>query len=100
MGEARLLPEAEAELDEIWLYAARESASIEIANRLIDSITERFWLLAQHPQIGRRRDADLRPGLRSFSVGAYVIIYRIEGDDVLILHVMRGSRDIAGLLED
>jgi toxin ParE1/3/4 len=59
-----------------------------------------FGLLAQHPQIGRRRDADLRPGLRSFSVGEYVIVYRIEGEDVLILHVMRGSRDIAGLLEN
>lgn len=37
-----LLPEAEAELDSIWLYVARESGSVEIANRLIDAITERF----------------------------------------------------------
>ena len=79
---------------------ARESGSSDIATRLIEVITDRFWLLAQHPQIGRRRDADLRPGLRSFSVGEYVIVYRIEGEDVLILHVMRGSRDIAGLLEN
>ena len=96
----RLLPEAEAELDDIWLYVARESGSIEIANRLIDIITQRFRLLAQHPQIGRRRDHDLRPGLRSFPVGEYVIIYRIEGDEALIIHVMRGSRDIEGLLND
>jgi len=48
--------------------------------------------------MGRRRDHDLRPGLRSFPVGEYVIIYRVEGPDVLILHVMRGSRDIEGLL--
>jgi plasmid stabilization system protein ParE len=39
----------------------------------------------------------LRPGLRSFSVGEYVIIYRIQDEDVVILHVMRGSRDIAAL---
>ena len=96
----RLLPEAAAELDDIWLYVARESGSIEIANRLIDTITDRFWLLAQHPQIGRRRDGDLWRGLRSFPVGEYVIIYRIEDDDALILHVMRGSRDIEGLLND
>src|SRR5258705_11854483 len=94
----RLLPQAEAELDDMWLYVARESGSIEIANRLIDSITDRFWLLAQHPQIGRRRDHDMRPSLRSFVAGEYVIIYRIEGEDVLILHVMRGSRDIPELL--
>ena len=95
----RLLPEAEAELDDIWLYVARESGSIDIANRLIDAITERFWLLGQHPQIGRRRDHDLRPSLRTFPVGEYVIVYRIEGEDALILHVIRGSRDIVGQLE-
>ena len=52
MGGYRLLPVVEAELDDIWLYVARESGSVEIANRLIDAITGRFWLLAQHPQIG------------------------------------------------
>ena len=96
----RLLPEAEADLDDIWLHVARESSSIVIANRVIDTITERFWLLGQRPQIGRRRDHDLHPGLRSFPVGEYVIIYRIEEDDALILHVMRGNRDIEGLLND
>jgi toxin ParE1/3/4 len=98
MGGYRLLPRAEAELDDIWLYVARESGSIAIANRLIDAITDRFLLLAQHPQIGRRRDHDLRPGLRTFVVGEYVIIYRIEVVDVLILDVIRGSRDIPELL--
>lgn len=95
-----LFPEAEAELDDIWLYVARASGSIEISNRLIDAITEQFWLLGQYPQMGRRRDHDLRPGLRSFPVGEYVIIYRVEGADAIILHVMRGSRDIEGLLND
>ena len=45
----------------------------------------------------RARDEDLRPGLRSFPVGEYVIIYRIQDEDVLILRVLRGSRDIAVL---
>jgi hypothetical protein len=57
-----------------------------------------FYLLASHPHIGRHRDEDLRPGLRSFRVGEYVIIYRTEDQDVLILHVFRGSRDIEALL--
>jgi toxin ParE1/3/4 len=74
-----LQPEAQADLDEIWLYVTHESGSVEIATRLIDAITERFWLLAQHPQIGRQRDHDLRPGLRSFPVGEYVIFYRSGG---------------------
>lgn len=89
----RLSPEAESELDGIWLRVASESGSIESADRIIDAITDRFWLLARHPQIGRRRD-DLRSGLRSFSAEDYTILYRIDDDDVLILHVVHGARDI------
>ena len=96
----RLLPGAGLDLDDIWTYVARASGSIEIANRLIDAITDHCWLLGQHPQIGRCRDHDLRPGLRSFPVGEYVIIYRVEGDEALVLHVIRGSRDFEGLMKD
>jgi plasmid stabilization system protein ParE len=48
--------------------------------------------------MGRRRDEDLRPGLRSFPADDYVIIHRIvEGGVVLILHVVHGRRDIVAL---
>jgi len=96
MGHLRS-PQADSDLDDIWYYVATKSGSIEIADRLIDSIADRFLLLARHPYIGRARDADLRPGLRSFLVGNYVIIYRIQDADVLILRVVRGSRDIEAL---
>jgi toxin ParE1/3/4 len=92
----RLAPQAEDELDEIWYYIARESGSVAIADRLIDLITERFLLLGEYPYMGRSRD-DLRAGLRSFPAGQYVIIYRVEDENVLILHVVRGSRDIEAL---
>ena len=100
MGECHLSPRAESDLDDIWLFVARQSGSIDAADRVIDSLTDRFWLLAQHSRIGRRRDHDLRPGLHSFPVGEYVIVYRIEDEDVVILHVKRGSRDIASQLEN
>jgi len=32
------------------------------------------------------------------TVGERVIIYRLEKEDVLILHVFRGSRDLEALL--
>jgi plasmid stabilization system protein ParE len=38
----RLAPSAEADLDDIWLHVAKESGSIEIANRSIDTFTDRF----------------------------------------------------------
>jgi toxin ParE1/3/4 len=90
--------QVEADLDLIWAYVAKQSGSVDVANRVIDSITDHFFLLSRHPQLGRRRDDDLRPGLRSVSVSGYVIIYRIENEDVLILHVVHGCRDIQTLL--
>ena len=99
MSEFRLSPEAEGELDGIWLHIARESGSIDIATRALESLTERFWLLARYPYMGRRRDRDLRPGLRSFTAGDYFIIYSIVDEDVvLILRVLHGSRDLVVLL--
>ena len=65
----RAAPRAEADLDDIWLYVARESGSIEIANRLIDTITDRFYALAQFPYLGRSREEDFGPGYRSLAVG-------------------------------
>jgi toxin ParE1/3/4 len=47
--------------------------------------------------VGRLRD-DLRSGLRSFPVGRYVILYRIEDEDVLILNVVAADRDLDRLL--
>ncbi len=95
----RLASQAEIELDEIWYYTATESGSVEIADRLIDRLTECFFVLATHPHMGRRRD-DLRTGagLRSFPVGRFIIFYRITGKDVDILHVISAARDIEPLL--
>jgi len=72
---------------------------LAIANRLVESITERFVLLGTHPSAGRRRD-DLRPGIRSFPVGNYLLLYRIEDEDVLIQRVLHGSRDLRALLRE
>ena len=93
----RRSPQAESDLDDIWYYVASRSGSLDVADRFIDSITARFCLVASRPNIGRSRDEDLRPGLRSFPVGEYVIIYRIQDEDVVILRVLRGSRNIEAL---
>ena len=93
----RVAPQAAADLDGIWYYVAIESGNAEIADRFVDSITERFLLLAGHPYLGRPRDDDLGIGLRSFPVGEYVIVYLVENEDVLILRVVHGRRDLEEL---
>ncbi len=93
----RLSPRAQSDIDDIAYYVSVESGSLETADRLIESIYSRFLLLGEYPHAGRRRD-DLRTGLRIFPSGEYVVLYRVEGDDVLILRVVRGSHDLEALL--
>ena len=95
----RLAPQAEADLEDIAFYVSLESGSLEVAERVIQSIAERFELLDAYPHAGRARD-DLRPGIRAFPVGDYVVLHRVEGDDVLIVRVVRGSRDLEALVHD
>jgi len=96
----RLSESARTALDDIWYYVATQSGSETIADRLIDQLAQRFFMLAQHPYVGRARDEDLRPGLRTFPVGMYIIVYRVVDEEVWILFVTRGDRDIAALLPE
>jgi plasmid stabilization system protein ParE len=57
----RISVEVEAELDAIWGYIATESGDTEVAGRLVNSITDRLFMLSKHPELGRRRDHDLSP---------------------------------------
>ncbi len=66
---------------------------------MIDSITERFFLHASHPHLGRARDDDFGVGARRFPVAEYDIIYCLKNADVLILRVAHGRRDIAALFD-
>lgn len=72
---------------------------MEVANRLVDSITDRFLYLARFPYMGRARDHDLAEGLRSFAVKGHIIVYCIEGYEVSILRVVHGRRELERLFE-
>jgi len=89
----RLAPQARTDLDEIWLYVARESGSGPIATRLIDSIAGKFMLLAQHPFIGRSLAASQHPNVRSLTAGNYLIFYSPKVDELRILRIIHASRD-------
>jgi toxin ParE1/3/4 len=93
----RVAPRVETDLDNNWLYVAKESGCIEIANHLIDTITDRFLVLRSFPYIGRSRESDFGPGYRTTAVGEYVIVYCVENEDVLILRVVHGRRDLEAL---
>lgn len=93
----RVSRQAEADLTDIWCYAAKESGGMDIADRLIESITRRFLLLSLYPHLGRRRDDMFGTGVRTFPVDEYVVVYSVDEFDVLVLRVVHGRRDIQAL---
>jgi toxin ParE1/3/4 len=92
----RLSPLAEADIEDLAYSLFLQTGSLDTAYRLIELIAERFILLGIHPRAGRRRD-DLRQGTRVFPVGEYLVLYRIDGQSVVVQRVVRGSRDLASL---
>ena len=92
MKRIRVAGPAERDLDDIWYYIAKNSGSIEVANGVVDSITETFALFARAPDAGTARD-EIEAGLRGFPVGRYIIYYRESGQYVVISRVIHGMRD-------
>jgi toxin ParE1/3/4 len=82
---------AQQDLHEIFLYWAKR-ASLDVADRIIDSVVDRFWLLGEHPDAGRLSE-DIGPGVRCFPAGKYLIYYRNARQQTDILHIFHGARE-------
>jgi toxin ParE1/3/4 len=83
---------AERDLDDIWYRIATDSGSIDIANGVVDSVTEVFALFAHAPEAGTKRD-EIDDGVRGFPVGKYIVYYRESGPFVIVSRVIHGMRD-------
>jgi toxin ParE1/3/4 len=90
MKRYRISRDARADLDGIFTYWA-ERAGLDVADRLVDAIVERFWILAEYPDCGRKCD-DIEPGMRCFPAGKYLIYYHLRRRGVEIAHIFHGSR--------
>jgi len=75
------------------LHAFLAIQSREAAQRAAQTIRQGVKVLAVYPEVGRLID-DLPPEFREwviqFGHGAYVVLYRYDGKDVLILAVRHG----------
>jgi toxin ParE1/3/4 len=96
----RIAPHARADLDEIWLYIARESNSSSIATRTIASIADKFGLFARFPHLGKSLESDMRPNIRTFPVSSYMIFYSAKQSEIRILRIIHGSRDMQAFFSD
>lgn len=95
MKHFRLALQAQIDLDDIWVFIAEDS--VEAADRFHDLLLTKFLVIAEQPMIGRSRE-DLRPELRGFVVGNYIIFYRNTLEHIEIVRVLHGARDIENIL--
>jgi toxin ParE1/3/4 len=87
----RISKDAREDLDEIFAYW-RDRVGLPTADRLIDSIMERFWLIGAHPSAGHRVEGT-GPDVRCFPAGKYLIYYRKTKRAIDILHIFHRARD-------
>jgi toxin ParE1/3/4 len=92
----RLSPLAQHDIEDIAFYIALDNYGA--AQRLVGRLFETFTLLADQPEIGRKRD-DLG-NVRSFVVKPYVVFYRHTEGGVEIVRILHGARDIISIFED
>ena len=89
-----------ADLDEILLYIA-DRDGLDRALYVHQKFEEAFAALAATPLMGTVRSELTGAQQRWwFGVFNYAIIYRPMDDDVVILRVLHGARDLAAMFDD
>jgi toxin ParE1/3/4 len=94
MRRFRLSPLAKSDLAEIRRYIRQDRPSA--ADRQIARFFQTFRTLGKNSEMGQRRP-ELGAGLRTFSVGNYVVVYRPFVEGVEIARVVSGYRDFEAL---
>lgn len=97
MKDPLITPQAQADLEEAWLYVANGGEAL--ADQFLDKIHQLCRQLARFPGIGRDR-SNLAANLRSFAVKPFVIFFRPADDTVEIIRILHGRRDIDTIFEE
>lgn len=94
----RLTEPAIWDIEQIADYIARESGLAQ-AERFLTRLDAKFFRIAQFPNLGRQRN-EILPRLRSFPLDQYLILYIPVNQDVDILRVVSGYRDLPALFNN
>jgi len=92
----RLTPAAQNDLEDIWLYTARQW-SVAQADRYTDILEDTLERLLFMPEMARER-AEVDPPVRIHPSAEHLIIYRIRDDHLAILRVLGAGQDWQAIL--
>lgn len=88
----RLSLQAEADLEEIWVYTF-ETWSIEQADRYHNDLMAAIVALASGSRIGRA--VDIREGYFKHPVGSHVIFYRRSDASIDVVRILHQRMDVS-----
>jgi len=91
----RISRQADKDIAGICDYIAQDN--LKAADRLDSRIHETIKTLAQFPRMGHIRTDVSDPRYRFWSVGNYVIAYRIQRSQLVVVRVVHGARDFRSL---
>ena len=94
MGRVRFSLRARVDLLDLWSHVAERDPSQ--ADDILDRIEAGCRILQDHPRFGRARP-DVGEGARMLVIGRWLALYRIMGNDVQIVRVVDGARDLKQL---
>jgi toxin ParE1/3/4 len=97
MPPIRRSRDADDDILAIWDYIDLVNPSA--ARRWVDAIFQRWTILSDHPYAGEARE-ELGPGARVLVYRHYVIVYEVRPEEVVILRVFDGRRDLQRALRD
>ena len=88
---------AEGHLNAVYAHIAQDSP--EYARHMVDRLTRRSQQIADFPSSGRRVPEYDIDQIREVIEGFFRIIYHIKPDQIDILPVIHGARDVLGRSE-
>ncbi|MEM1253940.1 MAG: type II toxin-antitoxin system RelE/ParE family toxin [Cyanobacteria bacterium P01_H01_bin.21] len=97
-SQFRLTKPAVKDIEQIADYIAQKSG-LEQAEQFLEKLDSKFAKIAQFPKLGRQRN-EVLPNLRSLSLDSYLILYMPIDQNIDILRVVSGYRDLSALFDD
>jgi plasmid stabilization system protein ParE len=77
----------------VGLYGSRDAVDLAATQAFVGDFTTHCELLAANPDLGRNLD-QLVFGMRGSVFQKYTIFYRVRASSIVVVRVIRSSRDI------
>lgn len=94
--KVRFTTEAKADLRQIGDYIAKDNPPRALS--LVDQLEQKCLTIATSPKAFPLVPRYEHHGIRRRVHGSYLIFYRVEAEQVVIVHVLHGATDYAAVL--